>query len=407
MNICIIGGGASGMMCAIHLAKGGQNVILLEKNEKLGKKMYITGKGRCNITNDCEMDEFFKNIIHGEKFLKSAVYSFTPQDTMDFFEKAGLSLKVERGNRVFPMSDKSSDVIKTLENELKRSGVQVYLNKEVVSIEKNNSIYTIKTSNYVYEADIVVIATGGISYPSTGSTGDGYGFASNFGMDTVTPVQGLVAMNVAQNVSSLQGISLKNVQLSALDTNDKVICSEFGEMLFTNRGLSGPIALSVSSMINRLGRVKLSLDLKPALDEKTLDARILRDFDERKNQDLKNVTRALLPEKLNLYVLKEAKLQESKKVNSVTKEERAVLVRTVKNLNFDVTSLAPFSEAIITSGGVNLKDLKPSCESRNTENLYFIGETIDIDALTGGFNLQLAFSTAVAAANNILKKQQA
>lgn len=405
MNICVIGGGASGMMCAVHLAKGGQNVILLEKNEKLGKKLYITGKGRCNLTNDCEMDEFFKNIIHGEKFLKSAVYSFKPQDTMEFFEKAGLNLKVERGNRVFPMSDKSSDVIKTLEKELKHCGVQVYLNKEVLSIEKSNSIYTIKTSNYVYESDAVVIATGGISYPSTGSTGDGYRFAADFGMNIINPVQGLVAVNVAQNVAALQGISLKNVQLTAFDQNDKVVCSEFGEMLFTNRGISGPIALSVSSMINRFSRVKLSIDLKPALDEKTLEARILRDFDERKNQDLKNVTRALLPEKLNLYVLKEANLQENKKVNSVTKEERIRLVKTIKNLTFDVTTLAPFAEAIITSGGIDLKELKPSCESRNTGNLYFIGETIDIDAMTGGFNLQLAFSTAVAAANSILKKQ--
>jgi len=403
MKVCVIGGGPSGMMCAIQLARNGIDTTLLEKNEKLGKKLFITGKGRCNLTNDCEIEEIFKNIVHGEKFLKSAIYSFKPEDTMNFFENLGLTLKVERGNRVFPMSDKSSDVIKTLEIELKRNGVKIKLNEEVLNIIKNN-IFEITTNKNKYQFDIVVVATGGFSYPSTGSTGDGYRFAQDFNMNVINPVQGLVAINVAQNVSMLQGISLKNVELSAIDTSGKTICSEFGEMLFTNRGVSGPIALTISSYINRLSGIILNLDLKPALDEQTLDARILREFDERKNQDIKNVTRSLLPEKLNLYVLKEAKINESKKVNSITKDERIRLLQTIKNLRFIVTTLAPFTEAIITSGGVDLKELKPSCEAKNVEKMYFIGETIDIDALTGGFNLQLAFSTAMIAANTIIKQ---
>lgn len=401
--ICVIGGGASGMMCAINLAKAGLEVMLIEKNEKLGKKLFITGKGRCNLTNDCEIDEMFSSIIHGEKFLKSAIYGFTSQDTMKFFEDAGLALKVERGNRVFPLSDKSSDVIKTLEILLAKYKVITHLNEQVLSVKKENDNFVIKTNKSEYKFDKVVVATGGFSYQSTGSTGDGYKFADSFKLNVIKPVQGLVAINVKQNVSALQGISLKNVQLTAFDKNGKVVGSEFGEMLFTNRGVSGPIALTISSLINRLEDVKLSLDLKPALTEEQLNNRILRDFEDRKNQDLKNVTRALLPEQLNLFVLKCAMLQEGKKVNVVTKEERQRLIKVLKNVEFDVSSLAPFNEAIITSGGVDVKELKPCCEAKNVNGLYFIGETIDVDAFTGGFNLQIAFSTAVIAAKDIVK----
>lgn len=404
MRVCVIGAGASGMMASIVLARGGVDVALVEKNEKFGKKLYITGKGRCNLTNDCEMDDMFANVVRGEKFLRSSLYGFTPQDTMSFFEDLGLKLVVERGNRVFPFSQKSSDVIKALQIEIENLGVKTYLGTEVKEVKKTHDGFTVVTPWERIDCDKVIVATGGVSYPSTGSTGDGYAFARSFGLKIVEPRQALVPIIVKQNVSSMQGISLKNVLLSAFDESGKEIASEFGEMLFTNRGLSGPIALSVSSYINRKQGVKLYLDLKPALDENALDRRILRDFDERKNQDIKNVTRALLPERLNVYVLKCANINESKKVNEITKEERARLVGNVKNLRFDVQSLAPFAEAIVTSGGVDLKCLRPTCECKDVEGLYFVGETIDIDALTGGFNLQLAFATAVCAARDILKK---
>lgn len=406
MRVCVIGAGASGMMASIVLARGGADVALVEKNEKFGKKLYITGKGRCNLTNDCELDDMFANVVHGEKFLRSSLYGFTPQDTMAFFEDSGLKLVVERGNRVFPFSQKSSDVIKTLQIEIANLKVKTYLGTEVKEIKKNADGFKVVTPWESLECDKVVVATGGMSYPSTGSTGDGYAFARAFGLKIVEPRQALVPIIVKQNVSALQGISLKNVNLCAIDENGKEIASEFGEMLFTNRGLSGPIALTISSYINRKQNVRLSLDLKPALDEITLDKRILRDFDERKNQDIKNVTRALLPERLNAYVLKCANIVESKKVNEITKQERAKLVETIKNLRFDVSSLAPFSEAIVTAGGVDLKGLKPTCECKDVEGLYFVGETIDVDALTGGFNLQLAFATAVCAARDILKSAQ-
>lgn len=394
------------MMASIVLARGGVEVALVEKNEKFGKKLYITGKGRCNLTNDCELDDMFANVVHGERFLRSSLYGFTPQDTMAFFEDSGLKLVVERGNRVFPFSQKSSDVIKTLQIEIANLKVKTYLGTEVKEIRKNADGFKVVTPWESLECDKVVVATGGMSYPSTGSTGDGYAFARAFGLKIVEPRQALVPIIVKQNVSALQGISLKNVNLCAIDENGKEIASEFGEMLFTNRGLSGPIALTISSYINRKQNVRLSLDLKPALDENTLDKRILRDFDERKNQDIKNVTRALLPERLNAYVLKCANIAESKKVNEITKQERAKLVETIKNLRFDVSSLAPFSEAIVTAGGVDLKGLKPTCECKDVEGLYFVGETIDVDALTGGFNLQLAFATAVCAARDILKSAQ-
>lgn len=406
MRVCVIGAGASGMMASIVLARGGVEVALVEKNEKFGKKLYITGKGRCNLTNDCELDDMFANVVHGERFLRSSLYGFTPQDTMAFFEDSGLKLVVERGNRVFPFSQKSSDVIKTLQIEIANLKVKTYLGTEVKEIRKNADGFKVVTPWESLECDKVVVATGGMSYPSTGSTGDGYAFARAFGLKIVEPRQALVPIIVKQNVSALQGISLKNVNLCAIDENGKEIASEFGEMLFTNRGLSGPIALTISSYINRKQNVRLSLDLKPALDEITLDKRILRDFDERKNQDIKNVTRALLPERLNAYVLKCANIAESKKVNEITKQERAKLVETIKNLRFDVSSLAPFSEAIVTAGGVDLKGLKPTCECKDVEGLYFVGETIDVDALTGGFNLQLAFATAVCAARDILKSAQ-
>ena len=403
MRVCVVGAGAAGTVASIVLARAGADVVLVEKNEKIGKKLYITGKGRCNLTNDCEIQEFFENIVNGEKFLRSSIYGFQPKDTMKFFEDLGVELVVERGNRVFPLSGKSSDIIRALANEIERLNVTLKLNTEVKEIRKNKDKFEVLTPWEKIECDKVVVATGGISYKSTGSTGDGYVFARAFGHQIIEPKQALCPLLVNENVAPLQGISLKNVNLTAYDADGNVIASEFGEMMFTSRGITGPIVLTISSLVNRKSKVTLSLDLKPALDEKTLDARILRDFDERKNQDLKNVTRALLPERLNLYVLKCAGLKESKKVNEVTKEERKSLVDTLKNLRFTMSGLASFDEAVVTSGGVSLKNLKPTCESRLESGLYFVGETIDIDALTGGFNLQLAFATAVSAAKDILK----
>ncbi len=406
MKVCVVGGGAAGCMAAITLARGGAETCLLEKNEKIGKKIYITGKGRCNLTNDCDIEDLFGHIVHGEKFLRAALYSFTPQDTMEFFENAGLALVSERGNRVFPLSQKSSDVNRTLEKELKRAGVRLSLNCTVQDISAAENGFTVTADKAEARFDRVIVATGGISYPSTGSTGDGYTIAKKFGHKIVTPRQALVPIHVKQPISALRGIALKNVELTAYNESGKRIDGRFGELMFTDRGLSGPIALTLSSYINRTENVRLALDLKPALDSAKLEARILRDFEERKNQDIKNVTRALLPDRLNAYVLKCADIPEFKKVNSVTKEERARLVRILKALVFDVKELAPFTEAVVTSGGVDIKELKPSCESKLCKGLYFVGETADIDALTGGFNLQLAFATGVAAARDILKCEE-
>lgn len=403
MKICVVGGGAAGMLAAVLTAQGGADVVLLEKNEKLGKKLYITGKGRCNLTNDCEVRDFLGNVVRGGKFLQSALYGFSPKDTMDFFEAAGLPLVTERGNRVFPLSQKSSDVIKTLQKMLEKAGVKVMLNTAALAILRKGACFEIRTADKILECDKVFIATGGKSYPLTGSTGDGYDFAKYFGHAVTEPKQALAPLILKEDVSSLQGISLKNVTLSAYGDNGKLLKSEFGEMLFTNKGISGPIVLSVSSFVNRSTGVKLALDLKPALDERKLDDRILRDFLQRSNQDVKNVTRALLPDRLNGYVLAAAKIPEWKKANSVTKEERARFCENIKKLTFTLDRLAPFEEAVITSGGVDLKQLKPSMESRLENNLYFIGEVADVDALTGGFNLQIAFSTAAAAARDALR----
>lgn len=406
MKAAVIGGGASGAFAAIFLGRGGAHVTVYEKNEKIGKKLYITGKGRCNLTNDCTADEVLQNVVHGEKFLRSAVYSFPPEMTKEFFESAGLRLKTERGGRVFPESDKSSDVIKTLLKEMAKAKVNVKLNSEVTDIYKAEDGFTVVANGESEKFDAVLIATGGMSYPSTGSTGDGIKIAKTFGLKTSAFKQSLVPLNVSESVSELEGISLKNVTLTA-SIAGKVIGSEFGEMLFTRRGLSGPIALTLSSLIEDTGGVTLTLDLKPAIDESTLNARILREFDERKNMDLKNATRALLIERLNLYVLKRAGLNEYKKVNSVTKEEREHLIKTIKNLQFKLSGFGSFNEAIISRGGVALCDLKPSMESKTVPHLYFIGETVDADALTGGYNLQIAFSTAYAASKNILKELKA
>lgn len=406
MSTIVVGGGAAGAMCAVLCARSAEPVVLLEKNEKTGKKLFITGKGRCNLTADYPPAEFLSGVVHGEKFLRSAVWSFSPEDTKKFFEAEGVPLVTERGNRVFPASGKSSDITRALDRALKESGVRVELHSEVVKVAKKDGVFTVSIADgREFSADRLVVATGGKSYPSTGSTGDGYVFAESFGHSVVKPVPSLAQLFTRESVAELQGISLKNVALTAVLAGGGKRYSEFGEMLFTQRGLSGPIALSLSARLNRTAGAELHLDLKPALSHEKLDARVLRDFSERQNADLKNVTRALLPERLNVYVLKRAGLNPSEKVNSVTKEERQRLVNTLKDLTFRFAGVAPFEEAVVTAGGVALGELTPKCESRLIENLYFIGEVIDADAFTGGYNLQIAFSTAAACVSDIARKR--
>lgn len=396
MRIVIVGGGASGMMCAIAAAKFGSDVTLLEKNEKLGKKIYITGKGRCNVINFCSAQEFLNNVVSNEKFLFSAINKFSPYDTYDFFQNY-LPLKIERGNRVFPESDKSSDVIKSLEKAMTEYGVKVVLNCCVNAVKGSEFDYKIYTDCGEYVADRVVIATGGKSYPSTGSTGDGYKIAKSFGLKLIDPKPALCPIITKQAVKEIEGITLKNVELSAY-SNGKLIRKEFGEMLFTANGVSGPIALTISSFINREKNVLLKLDFKPALNFETLDARIVRELNDPNRKVLKSVIRSLLPERLVRYLLRICNLSGDKPTSQVTKSDRICIVNTLKGLEFDVQSLAPFEQAIITSGGIAVDELTPQMESRKRKGLFFVGETVDVDALTGGFNLQIAFSTGYVAA---------
>ena len=416
-NVCIVGGGAAGLMAAYAAAKNEHKVVLFEKNEKLGKKIYITGKGRCNFTNDVSPDEFLQNVVRGERFLRGAIYSFSSQKTIDFFENNGLSVKIERGNRAFPSSDHASDVTKTLEKACRSVGVDIRLNEKVEKIrvlqEENGNmsdigimrrVVELSTVNGDYLCDVVIIATGGLSYPSTGSTGDGYAFAKNCG-HTVTDLKcGLCGLNLeGEDFKELQGLTLKNVALT-IKQGAKVVYSDFGEMLFTHFGISGPIVLSASSVVNRLplGQLSVGLDLKPALDEQTLDKRLLRDFEKYKNKRISNALCELLPQKLILFVLKASGISEKKNVNVLTKEERARLVSTLKNLPLKIRSLRGFEEAIITSGGVELSEINPkTMESKKVRGLKFCGEVLDVDAFTGGFNLQIAFSTGYAAGNTI------
>ena len=388
-------------MAAYSAAQNANDVLLLEKNEKLGKKIYITGKGRCNLTNDCPPEDFLQSVVRGGKFLTGAIYSFPPERMMSFLEEQGLSLKVERGNRVFPMSDHASDVTKTLEKACRLKGVRIQLNETVERlIVKDGAVCGVQTNLKTYECDTAIVATGGVSYPATGSTGDGYRFASEAGHSVTACVPSLVGLNL-NGCTVQQGISLKNVVLTAR-RGGKVISSEMGELLFTHYGISGPLVLTLSAKINRLPikEISLHLDLKPALDEKKLDARLLRDFEERKNEDLKNVMRGLLPAGLVQPILQVANVSGAKKANSVTREERTGLVRALKDFRLIPESLRGFSEAVITSGGVELKEVDPkTMESKLVKGLRFCGEVLDVDAYTGGFNLQIAFSTGFAAGN--------
>lgn len=396
MKIAIIGGGPAGMMCAIKAAEN-HEVTIFEKNEKLGKKLFITGKGRCNLTNYCDEREFLKNMVNNSNFMYSSIYSFSPFTTYYYFEELGLPLKVERGNRVFPLSDKSSDVIKAYEKKLKDLGVKVHLNFEIKSIEKVGEKFIL---NGREKFDKVVIATGGISYKLTGSTGDGYKFAKNFGHKIINQVPGLIGINLKNNFS-LAGLTLKNVELKVIK-DKKIISNEFGEMLFTHRGISGPIVLTTSSKINRLKDFEMFLDLKPALEPEKLDARILRDFSENQNKNIENVMKSLLPKDLISYVLYSAGISGDEKVNQITKIERENLVKTIKNFELKFDSLDDIDRAIVTSGGIDVKDIDPkTMESKKVSGLYFIGEVLDLDGLTGGFNIQIANSTGYSCGINL------
>lgn len=396
------------MMAAAVASNRGIDVTLIEKNEKLGKKLYITGKGRCNLSNDCEPQEFFKNVVTNSKFMYSSLYGFTPQETIDFFENAGLRTKVERGNRVFPESDHSSDVTKCLEKVIRANGGNILLNTKVSElITDNGSISAVKLEDgTVINTDYCFVATGGLSYPSTGSTGDGYTFARNCGHKVTRLLPSLVSVKTNEKwVAKVEGLSLKNVVLSAY-RDSKCIYSDLGEMLFTRNGISGPLVLTLSSMladsIASGNRIVLKIDLKPGMDNEQLDARILRDFKENINRQFANSLGKLLPASLIPVIVELSGISPNKQVNSITKQERESFVNLIKALPLTVMRLGGYDEAVITKGGVEVKGINPSTmESKLVKGLHFIGEVLDVDAFTGGFNLQIAWSTAYAAATSI------
>jgi len=408
-EVIIIGGGAAGMLAAIEAGRNGNSVSLYEKNDKLGKKLYITGKGRCNLTNACDDATFFQNIITGKKFMYSSFYKMSNQQTIAYFEALGLRTKTERGERVFPVSDHSSDVIRVLENELKnnRYNIRIYLRKEIVKIEhKNGKICSVVLKDGSKAmADSVVVATGGYSYPACGSTGDGYRFALECGHTVSEQRPALVPLEVEETFAKeLQGLSLKNVK-AIISVDDKNIYEGFGEMLFTHFGVSGPLILTASSFLKREmydGKVKLSLDLKPALSMQQLDERVLRDFAENQNRQFKNALGKLLPVKLIPIVIQLSGIHEDKKVNEIKKEERLRLITVLKKFEMTISGDRGFTEAVITQGGITLKEINPgTLESKIVKGLYFVGEVLDVDALTGGFNLQIAWSTGYLAGNSI------
>ena len=416
-KVIVIGGGPAGMIAALGAAEAGHEVLLLEKNEKLGKKLYITGKGRCNITNSGDMENLFANVMTNSKFLYSAFYGYDNQMVIDFFEKEGLALKNERGNRIFPVSDHSSDVINTLQRALKKAGVEVKLYTEVEKLicedrigikesDKKEAQQIIKgvqlksglvDGKKTVMADAVIVATGGFSYQATGSTGDGYRFAKEAGHTVTEIYPSLVPFNTKEDyVKEMQGLALKNVTVRIYNGKKKLY-EDFGEMLFTHFGVSGPLLLSASAMIApkfTSKELQMEIDLKPALDAEQLDKRILKDFEEAKNKQFKNSIWKLFPAKMIPVILELSEIDPDKKVNEITKEERASFVKLIKAFPLTLTGLRDFREAIITKGGVKVNEINPSTmESKKVKNLYFCGEVLDLDALTGGYNLQIAWST--------------
>lgn len=417
-KILIIGGGAAGMMAGVYLARAGHEVHILEKNEKLGKKVYITGKGRCNVTNNCDTEELFRAVMSNPKFLYSAFYSFTPQDVMEFFEEAGVPLKTERGNRVFPVSDHSSDIIRGLERELKKAGAHIHLRTEVKTVKvspyeepdvdekkaHHSRVTGVELADGSFmEGEHVLVATGGLSYQSTGSTGDGYRFAEETGHKVTELSPSLVPLKTKEDyIPRLQGFSLKNTELT-IKSGKKVLFQDFGEMMFTHFGVTGPMILSASAHIGKQlqksGELNAYLDLKPALTMEQLDARILREFEAGQNKQFKNVIGVLFPSSLTPVMLELGGISPEKKIHDISREERIHFEELVKAFPFTINGMGEYKEAVITRGGVSVKDIQPgTMESRKVKNLYFIGEVLDLDAVTGGYNLQIAWSTAYLAA---------
>lgn len=399
-KIVIIGGGAAGMMAAITAAEQGAAVTLLEPNERLGKKLNITGKGRCNVTNDTDLEGLLANTPKNGKFLYSAFSRFDSRDTMEFFEKLGVPLKVERGNRVFPVSDRAFDISGAMERRMKRLKVTMVRDRAVDLTVEDGVVVAVAGEKKIYPADAVILATGGVSYPATGSTGEGHQMAARVG-HTVTELQGsLVPLKEQGNrCAAMQGLSLRNVSLTVFENNKKIY-TDFGEMLFTHFGVSGPLVLSASSHMRRMGKkeYRLEIDLKPALDEPTLDKRLLSDFEKYCNHDFCNALNDLLPHKMIEQVVELSGIDPRCKVNSITREQRRTLVQLLKHWPIQVAGLRPVTDAIITSGGVKVSEINPTTmESKIVKGLYFAGELIDVDAYTGGFNLQIAWSTGRAA----------
>lgn len=408
----VIGGGAAGMMTAVFASCENTEIHLYEKNEKLGKKLFITGKGRCNVTNNCPTDEFFNNVVSNPKFLYSSAYGFDSTAVQEFFETLGVPLKVERGNRVFPVSDHSSDIIRALEQELKRKNVQVHKNtkvKEILCGEDRVTGIRLENGKELFYDDVIV-ATGGMSYQTTGSDGDGYRFAREAGLRVTDQRPALVPLETEEAyIRELQGLSLKNVSMTIKD-GKKILFDGFGEMLFTHFGISGPLGLSASSYIGKALEqrpLKGYLNLKPALTEEQLDARLLREFEENRNKQFRNVIHSLFPAKLLPVMLELGGIDPYKQVNAVSKTERQHFEEMMTHFPFTVTGTRGFREAIITQGGVSVKEIRPATmEAKQKEGLYFVGEVLDLDALTGGFNLQIAWSTAYAAAEEIRRKAE-
>lgn len=395
------------MFAAVHASDKGHEVHLFEKNEKLGKKLYITGKGRCNITNACDVEELFQAVIGNPKFLYSSFYTYTNQNVIDFFENEGLATKIERGNRVFPVSDHSSDVIRTLSEAMRKRGVQVHLNQKVEKVLQKDGTFDgiVLEDGKTVKGDSCIIATGGLSYPSTGSTGDGYRWAEALGHKVTEQSPGLVPLETKESwVKALQGLSLRNVNVTVLDGRKKYY-EEFGELLFTHFGVSGPTVISASSIVGQMLKKKeltLTIDLKPALSEEQLDKRLLRDFEEQKNKQFKNALGGLFPSKLIPVMVELSGILPEKQVNAVSKEERRSLVHLIKNFAMTLTGIRGYNEAIITRGGVSVREIDPgTMESKKVKNLYFAGEVLDLDAVTGGYNLQIAWSTGYMAAQEI------
>ena len=410
-KVVIVGGGAAGMLASIFAARDGCEVHVYEQNNRLGRKLFITGKGRCNITNACDIEEMFASVVSNPKFLYSSLYGYSNTDIIHLLEELGVATKVERGNRIFPVSDKSNDVIRALEMEMKHQKVQIHLQKQVQAIEATNGVFThivLKDRSHIV-ADACIVATGGCSYPLTGSTGAGYKWGIKLG-HTVTPLfPSLVPMEVEEDYAKeLQGLSLRNVNITILRKN-KEVYTNFGEMLFTHYGVSGPLILDASAYIGPMlesEKLVLRIDLKPALSVDELDRRVLREFEGNQNKQFKNVIGSLFPAKLMPVILKRSTIEAEAKVNTISREARLDFVMLIKEFQLTLTGLRGFEEAIITKGGISVKEIDPgTMESKKVKNLYFIGEVLDLDALTGGYNLQIAWSSAYAAATNQYKEE--